>query len=471
MNTEKDAETPLTKRVRCIKMNALESYDSNVLFLAALLQNLEGMKHMKKIVAMLLALCMMVAAFAGCGTSSASTGTGSAAAPASEQTAQDNAKASAGDADTAAPAETTDFKWNGQKEVWSILPTTGAEGLVMINDAMGAVMEAQGFKYVKKDAEGNPGNQVQFVEQAIAAGNVGCLMIAAMSVEMLKDVVGQAVDAGIAVVYLGAQPTDYTIAGCGYTAYEITGMYAVQAAEYWAEHSGKNVPKNADGKYEIAIDTYYDIADGVYRSNAMKGTVEKSDTLALVSETNAYGQDGSLNVAFNNAQAVLSANPDCHIFVAYEPEQAMGIANAIKDYCDQNGGDLADYFVAPCYAEDETFKGLYEGAESDPSSTAIKGYATYGDPAIPYGDDAKNEIGAGYDALAEYAKTINPDVIIPPMRTGARLAEELLGVCGIDGFSWTYGETFYDTITAVTVDGFNATWSMGDENPAAEYKK
>lgn len=420
---------------------------------------------MKKIVAMLLALCMMVTAFAGCGTSSASTseGTGSAA----------TAGSTAAAASTAASAEatTTDFKWNGQKEVWSILPTTGAEGLVMINDAMGAVMEAQGFKYVKKDAEGNPGNQVQFVEQAIAAGNVGCLMIAAMSVEMLKDVVGQAVDAGIAVVYLGAQPTDYTIAGCGYTAYEITGMYAVQAAEYWAEHSGKNVPKNADGKYEIAIDTYYDIADGVYRSNAMKGTVEKSDTLALVSETTAYGQDGSLNVAFNNAQAVLSANPDCHIFVAYEPEQAMGIANAIKDYCDQNGGDLADYFVDPCYAEDDTFKGLYEGAESDPSSTAIKGYATYGDPAIPYGDDAKNEIGAGYDALAEYAKTINPDVIIPPMRTGARLAEELLGVCGIDGFSWTYGETFYDTITAVTVDGFNATWSMGDENPAAEYKK
>ena len=67
---------------------------------------------MKKIVAMLLALCMMVTAFAGCGTSSSN----------------------------AAPAETTDFKWNGQKEVWSILPTTGAEGLVMINDAMGAVM-------------------------------------------------------------------------------------------------------------------------------------------------------------------------------------------------------------------------------------------------------------------------------------------------------------------------------------------
>ncbi len=424
------------------------------------------MKNMKKLLAMLLAISMMVAVFAGCGTSASSA---ESAAPA-ENAPAENAPAENGST-AEAPAESVNFTWNGQKEVWSILPTTAAEGLVMINDAMGAVMEAEGFTYVKKDAQGNPGNQVQFVEQAIAAGNVGALMIAAMSVEMLKDVVQQATDAGIAVVYLGAQPTDYTIGGCVYTAYEITGMYAVQAAEYWAEHSGANVPKNADGKYEVAIDTYYDIADGVYRSNAIKGTVEKSETLALVSETTAYGQDGSLNVAFNNAQAVLNANPDCHIFVAYEPEQAMGIANAIQDHCEQNKLDMADYFVAPCYAEDDTFKGLYEGAEKDASSTAIKGYATYGDPAIPYGDQAKEETGKGYDALEPFAKNYSPDVIIPPLRTGAKLAEELLGVCGIEGYEWTYGETYYDTITAVTVDGFSATWSMGDENPAAEYKK
>ena len=130
-------------------------------------------------------------------------------------------------------------------------------------------------------------------------------------------------------------------------------MYAVQAAEYWAEHSGQNVPKNADGKYEIAIDTYYDIADGVYRSNAVKGTVEKSDILALVNESTSYG-DGALNTAINNAQAVLNANPDCHIFVAYEPEEAMGINNAILDYCEQTGSSPADYFVAPCYGEDTT---------------------------------------------------------------------------------------------------------------------
>ena len=433
---------------------------------------------MKKLLAMLLAVCMMVTMLAGCGTSGSSAEPADASSAAqAEASAGEPAPAEDGSAAEPAPAATTDFKWNGQKEVWSILPTTGAEGLVWINDAMGAVMEAQGFTYVKKDAEGNPGNQVQFVEQAISAGNVGCLMIAAMSVEMLKDVVLKAIDAGIAVAYLGAQPTDYTIAGCVYTAYEITGMYAVQAAEYWVEHSGANVPKNADGKYEIALDTYFDIADGVYRSNAMKGTVEKSEILTLVSETSAYGQDGSLNVAFNNAQAVLNANPDCHIFVAYEPEQAMGINNAIKDYCEQNNLDMADYFVAPCYAEDTKFTELYEASAADPSANAIKGYATYGDPALPM-EQAKEQLGDSYDALAAYSEEINPGapVMIPPILTGAHLADALLTACGLSD-AWNdpliggYGGTYYDTITAVTVDGFEATWSMGDENPAAEYKK
>jgi ABC-type sugar transport system substrate-binding protein len=378
---------------------------------------------MKKIAALLLAVAMVFTLFAGCGTSSNS----------------DDSS-----------ADSTGFKWNGQKEVWSILPTTGAEGLVLINDSMGAVMEAQGFTYVKKDAQGDPSAQVQFVEDAIAAGNVGCLMVAAMSVDMLQDAVAEAIDAGIAVAYLGAEPTEYTVAGCVYTAYEITGMYAVQAAQDWIEQrlaEGGTIPTNADGKYEVACDVYTDIADGVYRSNAIVGTVDSSDNLVRVSTTSSYG-DSAYNDAFNNAQDVLGAHPDCHVFIAYEPEEAMGAADAIADYAATNGLDLADYCVIPCYAEDTTFSTRYETVSADPSADAIKGYATYGDPA----------------------EERDGEVIIPPVLTGEHLAEILLGVCGVGGYSWNYGETYYDTITAVNVYGFEATWTMGEDNPASQYK-
>ena len=316
---------------------------------------------MKKFLALILALAMVLSLVA-CGEK----------APADDGAADDGA------------AVTEGFVWNGQKEVWSILPTTAAEGLIWINDTMGSVMEAQGFTYVKKDAEGNPANQVTFVEDAIAAGNVGALMIAAMSVEMLQDVVEQAIDAGIAVAMLGAEPTAYEIAGCVYTAYEITGMYAVEAAEDWVAKrvaEGGNVPTNADGKYEVFCDIYTNIVDGVYRSNAIVGTVDASETLVRVAENTSY--EGGLATATANAQDLLSAHPDCHIFIAYEPQLALGFDVAIKAHCEQYGLDLADYCVIPCYAEDTAFTPVWEGAKADPASSAIKGYATYGDAPLP----------------------------------------------------------------------------------------
>ena len=175
---------------------------------------------MKKYLAILLAVAMLTAIFAGCGGAAGSAA--SASAPAEEAAsaaapAEEAAEAAEAPAEEAAPAA---FTWNGQKEVWSILPTTGAEGLVWINDSMGAVMEAQGFTYVKKDAQGDPGAQVQFVEQAIAASNVGCLMIAAMSgvVDDIAGVaesiiVGQPVTLGTGAVNIIYKPKNNTQTG------------------------------------------------------------------------------------------------------------------------------------------------------------------------------------------------------------------------------------------------------------------
>lgn len=394
---------------------------------------------MKKYLALLLAMAMMLGMLAACGSSSEDT---TETTTTTEETTAE---------ETADDEDSDGFTWNGEMEVWSILPTTSAEGLVQINDAMGTLMELEGFTYVKKDAQSDPSNQVAFVEDAIAAGNVGCLMIAAMDVNLLEDVVEQAIDAGIAVAMLGAEPSDYTIAGCVYTAYELTGMYAVEAAEDWLENrlaEGGDIPTNADGKYEVACDVYTDIQDGVYRSNAIVGTVDASDTLVRVSTTTSYA-DG-YDTAYNNTQDILSANPDCHIFIAYEPQLAMGMSDAIASYCEINGLDMADYCVIPCYAEDTTFLEMYEEVCADASANAIKGYSNYGDPA-QYDDDGN---------------VVKSSAVL----TGEHLAEILMGVCGVGDYSWEYGVTYYDTITAVNIYGYSYTWSMGDDNPASEYK-
>lgn len=421
----------------------------------------------KKMLALLMSI-VMIFSLAACGT-----GDGQQSEQPSESTPAESTPAESTPAEST-PAETTGFQWNGAKEVWSILPTTAAEGLVWINDSMGAIMEAEGFTYVKKDAQGNPAAQVTFVEDAIAAGNVGALMIAAMSVDMLKDVVEEALAAGIAVAYLGAEPTDYQISGCVYTAYEITGQWAVKAAEDWAAQrvaEGGNVPTNADGKFEVACDVYTDIVDGIYRSNAIVGTVDSSDTLVRVSTTSSYAE--GYNKAFNNAQDVLAANPNCHIFIAYEPQLALGMNDAIAEYCDMNGLDLADYCVVSCYGEDTTFTEVYNETVADHSASAIKGYSTYGDPAVPYGDDAAAQVGASYEALAAFSEQLNPGapVIIPPLLTGEHLADILLSACGL-GYEYEpgYGNTFYDTITVCNVYGYANTWIRTDENPAIQYK-
>lgn len=104
-----------------------------------------------------------------------------------------------------------------------------------------------------------------------------------------------------------------------YNAYEVAGMWAVQAAEDWIDKrvkEGYNVPTNEDGKYGVSCDIYIDTLDGTYCANAMVGTVDSSDILTRVAATSAYGNNG-YNDAYDNTKDILNANPDCRIFICY----------------------------------------------------------------------------------------------------------------------------------------------------------
>ena len=390
---------------------------------------------MKKFVALLLALIMALSLVA-CG----------AKAPVEDAPATD------------APA-TEGFVWNGQKEVWAVLPVSGVPGLSWNTDFAGYFMEKLGWTYVSKDAQGDPSNQVSLIEDAIAAGNVGALIVPAMVAPMLQDVCARAYDAGIAVAFLGAK-ADYPIAGAVYTLYSVAGTYAVQVAEDWVKQrvaEGGNVPTNADGKYEVAVDTYYDIEDGIFKSNAFVCTVDESDILVGVSNTTSYG-NAPVETAYNNASAVLAAHPDCRIFIAYEPDEAVGINSYIEDYAAQNGLDLADFCVVPGYAMDATFQEMWAEVQADHSANAIKGYATFGGKCNEAEIAECIEVSGTADWAGCYA-------------TGRSLATILLGSCGgFEGYTWNYGDIFWDDVDATNVYGFSLSYTNGDVNPGEKYQ-
>ena len=393
---------------------------------------------MKKFVALLLALIMALSLVA-CGEK----------APVEDAGTPDDA-----------PVTSEGFVWNGQKEVWAVLPVSGVPGLSWNTDFAGVFMEKLGWTYVSKDAQGDPSNQVSLIEDAIAAGNVGALIVPAMVAPMLQDVCARAYDAGIAIAFLGAK-ADYPIAGCVYTLYSVAGTYAVQVAEDWVKQrvaEGGNVPTNADGKYEVAVDTYYDIEDGIFKSNAFVGTVDESDILVGVSNTTSYG-NAPVETAYNNASAVLAANPDCRIFIAYEPDEAMGMNAYIEDYAAQNGLDLADFCVVPAYAMDATFQEMWAEVQADHSANAIKGYSTYGGKCNEAEIAECIEISGSADWAGCYA-------------TGRALATILLGVCGYEaeGYTWNYGDIFWDDVDATNVYGFTLSYTNGDVNPGEKYQ-
>ncbi len=434
---------------------------------------------MKKLLSLLLALSLL-SGLTACGSGSATSSEEEDLSPTLTEevtTDEDTADEVADDSDEEEPDDTdsteedtssinaidpfqlngADFVWNGKYVVWSILPSTASEALVTISDTMGEMMQAAGFTYIKMDAQNSAENQIYFIEDALSAGNVGCLMVAALDADLLGDIVIEAQAQGIAVVYLDAEPVDYEVAGSVTTAYALTGMQAVLAAADWltnrvAEEGA--IPADTDGCCLVAADVDLSSVNGIYCANAIVGTLDASEELTLVAQTASTDYES----AYANTLETLSANPTCHIFLAGEGSIACAIADALSDYCAEAGLDLADYCVISCDGSDADFAACYAAAMANPSANAVKGYVISGDTSR------------------------NGTAVTIPVATGLHLADALLYACRINtndsNATWTdlstgggtLGAVYYSSITATNVYGYLYNWSNQLDNPALAYQ-
>ncbi|MGI5936797.1 MAG: substrate-binding domain-containing protein [Oscillospiraceae bacterium] len=395
---------------------------------------------MKRLLAILLALAMCFVLFAGCdGSKKTDDGKTDVTAGKSDQsTAQkDESKPDAGNEKDDSFSETV---YNGGKQCWILVPTTDAPSLITICNSMGEMMAEKGFTYEIKDCKGDDANYVTYIENAITAGDVGVLMVAAMSVSAIQDACQEAMKAGIILVMLGADPMTpspatgfegYGIDAVIITSYALTGYYCVKTAEEFAKLN-KDVLVADENGIPVAVNTYYDIEDGAKRSNAMIGELYYSDTLYCYNEKSFYGDDAQ-TMGYDWAQTVMTSNPNVRIFLTYEPDAALGVCSYLEEYAADNGLDLREFCVINNYL-DENAEALYDKAVSDPASTAYKGYVSYGGTNV---------------------------------ETGQTLAKLALG--RIDG-TYSFGYRYVDQINVKTTFGYEAHWEDGMETPAAEYE-
>ena len=402
---------------------------------------------MKRRVALLIVLTLCLSLFAACGNGAGST----VSPPASgSQSPSASPSASAPPPDSPPPSQGGVSPQPSESQppppvekppgqVWLLLPTVAPAGMVMIAEGIGEVVSARGYTWEMKDCQANDSIYISNIENAITAGDVDILVIAAWSVAAVKDAVHEAMDAGITVVMFGTNPAvetafnpePYEIHGVLTTSHALVGYYAVRAAEEWASQNSANLPKR-DGKVPVAVTTLYTNEDGAKRSNAILGEITAGGVLTTIADKQIYGQDAQTE-GYSWAETLVSANTDLRMFICYQYDSGYGVISYLDQYCEENNIDKTEFCVLFCY-EDRESPVLLEQAREDPSSTVFKGYVTYG--------------------------------AAPPI-TGNTIGNIALG--SIDG-TYPFGYLHMDIVNAHTSYGYAFRWEQGMDNPAIKYE-
>ena len=160
--------------------------------------------------------------------------------------------------------------------------------------------------------------QARLVEDAIARKVKG-IILAALDPFALAPVVQRAVDAGIPVVYLDSGTTveDYV-------------AYAATDNELAAGAAAHELARLLKGKGKVAmVHPVAGLATITARENGFKKAMKEYPGIKIVAEL--YGQGGDPAVAMNQAQDIITKNPDLNGLFGSNTDSAEGLLRALEE--------------------------------------------------------------------------------------------------------------------------------------------
>lgn len=307
---------------------------------------------MKKTLALVLCMVMLLGMLAACG--------GNAAESPSPE------------------VESAAIRWSGGvvgngESVVAIVPTLQAESVVEWSEVWQSEMEAAGYKASLVSAETTVDKYVTLIEDYTQQGVVA-MFIAPMDSDAIQDAVETAMAQGIVVIFLGAASENYDPDGGVMTDYYYTGYGAVELAVHWLKNEAS---LDTSSPIPVAINTYYDNVNGAGRSQGYKDAI--ADNSGLLSEGYEQAFYTSTEEGYTFAQNAMTANPDIRIFVCYEADTARGVDSYLMgEYLPAHPELSAEDFLTVSAYYDATAVENLDAAEADPSSSTFRAYVTYG---------------------------------------------------------------------------------------------
>lgn len=332
------------------------------------------------------------------------------------------------------PVQTAaDFEWNGQTEIWFLLPSQVSPDYLLISDAVSSMCQANGWTYDRKQFGPEAGTALSLLKAAIASGDVGALLYVGLT-DYLAEFVQQAANAGIIVLCLDPDAPAPAAASIAPPAKKMAEQ-TVSLLEIWCEEQD----------YFPARDNLLPVAVSLHGADSANtgwpaALLDSLDTSSLFYTCRigiaVEDSDTVFHAAYLWARNVMTDEPATRMFCCYTPDAAYGVCYYLEQYAANKELDLADFCVV-WNGEDADSQTYLTVARESSSYTAARGYVTAGDDAWTTG------AMLGYELLGIAHGTELPATL---EETYASPAEHGVAIPEFFG-GWLWGEDAHSGIT------------------------
>lgn len=307
---------------------------------------------MKKLISVLLCVCLMAAMVVGCGNQSADNGAQSGAAESG-----------------AAEAGTDEEIFIGFS-----ISYTGNDFMQGLASYFEEFYTAKGYKVEVASADGDATKQIEQIENFTT---MGADLVVVMGVDPtgLTDVCSRAMENGTKIVSFTTQIEGGENTYVGSADEQVIGEGIAQLGSDWVDAT---FPEAADGEVDVVVFGYSGTPEAAKRSEGIKAIANNSK----VTMTYMEPESNTLDAAQMAAENLFQTNPGVDMILCYN----SGMSNGVNAYVMTPGSNVEDVAKFATFGSDVSGEVMANIELSKTNESVVRGVISLGDYPMMFAD-------------------------------------------------------------------------------------